>query len=232
VKIVEAHWEERNFGVTTQELIIDVSDDADSINSGIDNLTAQYQVVKLPPEQIANSNIFASRGFSFIESIIHIDTDITGWGKELPNYKIMSESERDTMLGYIVSGMFHTDRFSLDPFFPKEKVANRYKNVVFDEIERGAVLIGLLYKNDIVGFDLIKKTDESVYVCTLAGIYPPFQGMKLSGLMVGCGLSYVEDNGSGKIYTGISSNNIASLRAHLQAGYKINSITYIFIKHI
>jgi len=232
VQIVDAHWEERNFGVTTQELIIEDSDDADSIAAGIDQLTARYQVLKLPSALIGYSRFVEDRGFSFIEAIIHIDTDKDEWGKSLPEYKILSESEIEYMLEFIATGIIQTDRFYLDPFFPKEKVKERYKNIVLDELGRGAVPLGILVDNEIIGFNILRKTGDLAYINTLDGVYPPYKGKKLSGLLLGGCIAYIEDNGGGRMYSGISSNNIASLRTHLKSGYRPNGVTYIYIKHI
>jgi hypothetical protein len=232
VKIVNADWEKRNFGVTTQELIIEDTDTVTEIEEGLSSLSAQYQVVKLPVNQIIHSGKIEQQGFSFIETIVHIDADKHTWGKVLPDYKIMTESEREAMIGHIASGMFHTDRFSVDPFFPKDKVAGRYVNVVHDELGRGAVSLGLIHEGEIVGFAILRKLEEEAYVCPLCGIYPQYLGRKLSKLIVGCGLAYIEDNGGGILYSGVSSNNIASLRTHMKAGHAPNAITYIFIKHV
>jgi hypothetical protein len=232
LKIVNADWEERNFGVTTQELIVEDVDAVADIEEGLSSLSAQYQVVKLPVSQIMYSEKIEQQGFSFIETIVHIDVDKRAWGKALPDYKIMTEIERETMIGHIAAGMFHTDRFSVDPFFSKDKVAGRYINVVHDELGRGAVSLGLMHEGEIVGFAIIRKLEEKAYVCPLCGIYPQYLGRKLSELIVGCGLAYIEDNGGGILYSGVSSNNIASLRTHMKAGHAPNAITYIFIKHM
>jgi RimJ/RimL family protein N-acetyltransferase len=238
LKIVNADWEERNFGVTTEELIVEETDSAEEIEKGLSSLSAQYQVVKLPVSQIAYSELIGRQGFSFIETIVLIDVSKHTWGKALPrawrkfpNYKIMTESERETMIGHISSGMFSTDRFSIDPFFPKDKVAGRYVNVIYDEIGRGAVPLGLMHKDDIVGFTVIRKTGDHAYVCPISGIYPQYMERGFAGLIGGCGLAYIEDNGGGTLYTGISTNNIDSLRSHIKAGYTPNAITYIYIKH-
>ncbi|MDR1292976.1 MAG: GNAT family N-acetyltransferase [Clostridiales Family XIII bacterium] len=232
MKIVNADWEERNFGVTTQELIVEDADTEAEIERGLSSLSAQYQVVKLPVSRVMYSGLIERRGFSFIETIVHIDVDRCAWGKALPDYKIMTEAERDDMVGHIAAGMFHTDRFSMDPFFPKGKVAGRYVNVVHDELGRGAVSLGLLHDGEIVGFAIIRKLREEAYVCPLCGIYPQYLGRKLSELIVGCGLAYIEDNGGGTLYSGVSSNNIASLRTHMKAGHAPNALTYLFIKHV
>jgi RimJ/RimL family protein N-acetyltransferase len=232
LKIINADWEERNFGVTTQELIVEDSDTAKEIENGLSALFAQYQVVKLPFGQVMLSGTIERQGFSFIEAIVHIDVDKRSWGKALTGYKIMTEPDLNIMVDYIASGMFHTDRFSVDPFFPDDKVASRYVNVVHDELERGAAPLGLLHEDEVVGFTMIRKTGDQAYVCPLSGIYPQYLGKGLSGLIVGCGLAYIEDSGGGTLYSGISTNNIASLRAHIKVGYAPNAITYIFIKHV
>ena len=233
MKIVDAHWEERNFGVTTQELVIEESDAAEDIARGIGGLTAGYQVVKLPSSGIKDAHIVESKGFSFIEAIIHVDADKESWGREFPKYKILSESEKDEMLEHIATGAFvGNDRFSLDPFFPKDKVIDRSKNVVFDEIGRGAAIIGLLDDAGVVGFTIVRKTGEREYVNIFDGIYPPYRGRKLSGLLLGCVLAYIEDEGGGRLYSGVSSNNTASLRTHIKAGYNPTGVTYVYIRHI
>lgn len=231
MQFVDAHWEQRNFGVSTVEMVVEPSDDAQSIQSGLRAQTAEYQVVKLPIEQIDKVPVIQGEGFNFIEAIVLVDAPVSSWKEEFPEYKIMSEAERQIMFDYVSAGMYHTDRFSNDSHFGKEQVIGRYVNVINDELGRGAVAIGLMHQGEIVGFTIVRKVDDKRFNCPLTGIYPPHQGKGLSKLFVGCSLAYVKDQGGEILLGGVSTNNMISLRTHFKAGYMASKVLYLFVKH-
>ena len=47
MRIIDAKWELKNLGVTTEEVEIDRNDGIEDIQSAIDQLEAKYQVVKV-----------------------------------------------------------------------------------------------------------------------------------------------------------------------------------------
>ena len=70
MRIVDAHWELRNLGVTTQEVEIDSSDAPEDIRKALLSLTSDYQVVKAPSSNFEINALLSECGFSFVEAMI------------------------------------------------------------------------------------------------------------------------------------------------------------------
>jgi GNAT superfamily N-acetyltransferase len=231
MQFIDAYWEQRNFGVSTVEMVVEPSDDVKTILSGLQAQTAAYQVVKLPVEQINKVPVIQDEGFNFIEAIVLVDIQVSSWKESFPEYRILSGAEQTVMLDYVSKGMYHTDRFSNDNHFNEEQVSGRYVNVINDELGRGGVAVGLVHQEEIIGFTIVRRVDDKQFNCPLTGIYPPYQGKGLSKLFVGCPLAYVKDQGGEVLLSGVSTNNMISLRTHFKGGYMARKVLYLFVKH-
>ena len=72
MKIIDAHWELRNLGLSTQEVEIESEDTLEEVKQALSSLTANYQVVKVPVADLNLSSLLSSYGFSFAEAMIRV----------------------------------------------------------------------------------------------------------------------------------------------------------------
>lgn len=68
--------------------------------------------------------------------------------------KLSAQDELDRFEAELDKGLFNTDRIYLDPNFTKVRAAHRYKCWIKDEMERGAELFEIAYKEHAIGFSL------------------------------------------------------------------------------
>lgn len=146
--------------------------------------------------------------------------------------KLSIKKELEGFEAELDKGLFNTDRIYLDPNFTKEQAAHRYKCWIKDEMERGAELFEISYKENAIGFFTQKQLDEKTYYPFLAGLYPGNQEK------VGLGFSVlakpIEDvmkRGGRYISTYVSSNNLPIVKLHTQLGFLPNKICNVFVKH-
>jgi RimJ/RimL family protein N-acetyltransferase len=233
LKIVTAAWEERNLGVTTQEVEIEKTDDENSISSGLKKLYSTYQVVKLPAELIKYSRVLATEGFVFSENMLSLECKMSNYTREVGEYQPMSKIEISDLFDHIDMGMFSNNRIALDSHFTLKQAANRYKNWIQDEINRGGTIVKLENGGRTVGFTGIKIQADGKCFAFLSAIYPEFQGRGLSWLIVDAGLACIkqkENINAKALYTKVSSNNIGSLKSHIGCGYIPIYSDYVYTK--
>ena len=132
----------------------------------------------------------------------------------------------------IKSGVFDTDKVSLDPKLGKEKAGNRFYNWCKKEIEGGTSKPYIVKdsKENSVGFFVLKDINSRVSDSLLAGLFNKDE--------VGLGYSVLyfpmvqaKKEGKRKIVTSVSSNNLPSVKTHMLLGYSIQHMSHVFIKH-
>ncbi len=239
MRIVDAFWEERNMGCVTQEVTIEPDDSIEDIISAMDSLSANYQVVKVCSARFDANKVIMEKGFQFVESLFKISNDFSNVGcnglirrisKEI-SMKHMTFDEKKLMEEQIMSGMFNTDRISIDPFFSEEQSANRYLGWIQDEINLGAELYTYGYKDKPIGFCLLKEEGSHHFNSILGGIYDTGTKIPLGGAIIYRQVEMLKSVGAKSAYTHVSSNNLPIVRAHTQFGYVIEDIKYVYIKH-
>jgi len=238
MKTIDAVWEKRNLGVETVEFIVDYNDD-ESVLAEILNAEKQYNVVKLPVNKSELMALLQDNGYRFVECMLSIQHDLSeakiAATKRLRmfnlDYSLMDEPDIDDLFQEMKKGMFSTDRIYNDPRFPKEAAAERYKNWINDEREKGAAIYKLLFRCSAVGFFIIKKLDGGISNPFLVGLYDGYQDK-------GFGLSLAKNilceclkQGARKVIGSVSSNNPAIIRLDEMLGYEIRDIEYVFVKH-
>ena len=240
MEIIDAHWELRNLGVTTQEVEIESDNTPENIKKALSSLTAKYQVVKVPVADLNMNSLLSSYGFSFAEAMIRVSHSL----KELScsplikrisdqiTFKEMSDDETEIMHEQIKNGMFQTDRVILDSHFTPSQAANRYIQWMKDEKKRGSVLYTYKYKGQPVGFVCMRKIKPKVYYPVLGGVYDVEKNPSIGFAIVYRQLEMIKSLDGKQLVTNISSNNAAVVRAYSQLGYVIEDIKYVFVKHM
>jgi len=240
MKVVDAVWEQRNLGVSCNEMTVEKEDTAESLKKQISQNKAQYMVVKVPACRTDIMFALTELQFTFIECAFHVthnlnNCELNGMQKRLVDsvqYTLMDKIDLDVLFSEIRDGMFTTDRICLDPYFSSAQAANRYVGWISDELDRGTQAYKLTYKDNSIGFFVFKEIEKDVY-------YPFLAGMYKSGIKTGLGINTIykpiceaiERNGR-MISTYISSNNLNAFHAHTFLNFKFNEVNYVYVKHL
>lgn len=240
MKIIDAYWELRNLGITTQEVEIEPEDTLEEVKHALSLLTANYQVIKTPVSNLALYALLSSSGFSFAESMITVSHSVKELScspliKRISDqiiFEEMNDNETEIMHAQIKNGMFQTDRVILDSHFTPSQAANRYILWMKDEKERGSVLYTYKYKGQPVGFVCMREIKPKVYYPVLGGVYDVEKNPSIGFAIVYRQLEMIKSLGGKQLVTNISSNNAAVVRAYSQLGYIFEDIKYVFVKHM
>ena len=239
MRTVDAVWEKRNIGVSTLEVTVEPQDTADNIVDKLNNLSAQYQVVKVPTGMIQVMWTLEAMGFHYIETVVNVTYDLNKL--TLPNqfrrindaveYRQMDVADIDHMFQEVAKGMFFTDRVALDPYFSMEQASNRYVCWLRDEEKRGSAFYKYLYKKKTVGFFAMKEIADKIYYPFLAGIYKEYQSLPIGAVYLYKTLEEARRLGGKSVSTYISLNNSGALRTHVDYGYTFRQSHCVFVKH-
>ncbi len=238
MKVIDAVWEKRNLGVDTVEFVVDGSENINEIKSIILSSERDYNVVKCPTGIFELNCVLAEMGYTYVESMVKISfnlktisaTPILKRICESISYARMNDNDLDELFFEINKGIFKTDRIALDPHFSVEIANKRYINWIKDEIQKGAEVFKIMYKNNNISFFTYKKIAPNTYYPFLFGIYENYVN---SGLGVPCSMKTIEEciKRNGRNISYVSTNNHNSLTANLMAGYNPVDVSNVFIKH-
>ena len=239
MKVIDAFWEKRNLGVDTVEFDLEVQDPAALVAQKIKENEKVYNVVKIPAGRSDLHFLMQELGYVYVETAFHLIHDL----KAIPlsplqkrmtdcvSYQKMNEDDVAQLYAEIKKGMFTTDRIALHPSFGVEIANQRYINWIGDELSRGCELFKLIYKEKAIGFFTFKKLSDDVYYPFLAGMY---ESHIRSGLGVNIVIKPVEEavkRGAKFSDTYVVTNNLSSLTANLDYGYKIRGFSTVFHKY-
>ncbi len=148
--------------------------------------------------------------------------------EELTVQKVESEEDVRYIQDEIRKGIFTTDRIAIDPYFGIEIANRRYANWVGDEVKQDGVLCYLVSNGMKIGFSLSKMDGTGL----LGGVFVDSQKEGVGGDFELAGLRtavlYTDIN---KFYTSVSSNNLRILRLCEMFGYRVRSLSDIFVRH-
>lgn len=242
MRVVDCHWEQKNIGKKTVEITIETTDHNDF--SLIERLTHgyEYAVVKVPMNKPAYNIGLSKLGYTCIETQMNVGVDYSkfDFSKVAHLYNDTTYEVVDTVdnfnavVSFIQPGMFSTDRISIDPEFGESIGCQRYINWLTTEYEsKRSQLIKVLYKNEHVGFMLIRIEDDTIDLL-LNGLYKEYQGKGLGLLTPASPMMYVKKCGLqiAKETTSISSNNIPVVKLYNRLQFQLLQQTYVFVKHL
>ena len=238
MKIVDAFWEKRNFGVDTTEFTIENEDKINNVLEALNNCTSKYQVLRLPSHMTEFIFEIQKIGFVFVEDIFTLRNDlkpvemnpITQRIYNAVSYAEMNEEDFNELLKEIKKGIFDSDRVFIDPLFKNEDALNRYYNWLKDEKERGALFYKFVYKSNTIGFVAFKNDGQDNYYGFLAGVYSDYKKSGLGSVIYG--IDIIRDIKGKSIISVVSSNNTKQLKNVISQGFKIESSYHVFVKHI
>jgi hypothetical protein len=238
MKIIDTHWEKRNLGVDSCEIIIENNDFIGDITQ-ILKTPKKYVVVKVSTKRFDVQEKLSSLGYIFVESLLNLKinvkeailNDIQIRMNSNVTYSIASKSEVNGIFEEILRGVFDSDRISMDFNFSKQISNERYVYWIEDELKLGAELYKVSYKNHLIGFYTLKKLDSGEFYPFLGGLFNKYSNTGLGFTIIRKPIEEVIKRNGNFISTFVSSNNLPTIRAHVQQGYNLYQIQNVFIKH-
>lgn len=238
MRIFEASWEYRNLGVVTYEGEIVSSDSPEDVHDSLASLPDGYHVMKVPVGEIELMFALEEAGFSFIETSLRVHhnlrlTEPAGLLKRLigaSSLKILNKAGIYRVEQEIRKGIFRTDRVSLDPRINSERAALRYLNWLRDELEKGAHVHELSVSGRRAGFFLLRIGEDGVAHSVLSGLYDSSKTPGLGGLLLYWILTEASRRATAGLWSHISTNNPAVVKTHLDQGFAIEQINYVYVR--
>ena len=241
MRVIDCHWEQKNIGKKTVEITIETADHYDYPLIEKQALEYEYVVVKVPMNMPAYNIGLAKLGYTCIETQMNVGVDYRKFDfsrvAHLYNdttYEVVDTiDDFNAVVSSIQPGMFSTDRISIDPEFGETMGCQRYINWLTTEYEsKRSQLIKVLYKNEHVGFMLIRIEDDTIDLL-LNGLYKDCQGKGLGLLTPASPMMYVKKFGLqiAKETTSISSNNVPVVKLYNRLQFQLLQQTYVFVKH-
>jgi hypothetical protein len=239
MKSVHAVWEQRNMGVDCWEITLDENDDGREFEANRKQFETQYTVVKIPVKRIDLSMMLQKAGYYYIETMISCHhgaflPDLSRIQERMitqMSYDVMTKEDLSHAYKEIRSDMFLTDRVSLDPFFSRSQANERYIGWINDELERGADIYNIKYKNENIGFFAYKTVEEGVYFPFLGGMYPDKEIVGAGFAMEYFHLCELMKRKGKRILESISTNNKAAFSIPVQMGFVVDKLEAVYIKH-
>lgn len=237
MKVIDAHWEQRNLGRHTAEILFAAGDSAGELPTRCFPLY-DYIVAKVPVACLPLVHELEELGFRYLETQFEIVRDLRQPLSPAPAVqtllrRIAVEEVTDAaaqaqVLAQVTPEMFATDRVSLDPLLGPDVGARRYRNWMQDELQSGkATLCELLWGTSRVGFFLLRHLDTTRCFATLAGLYTPYNGRGLGVGVVAKPIEWASARGRHWLVTRNSANNSESFKIHLSCGYTLSDILYL-----
>lgn len=242
MELIEQPWEKKNLGVNSVEFRFDGKENSNEITDDIlSNSKYDYQICRVPVGRMDIMYLLQAHGFSFAETSIELSADLKKL--ELPSvyaryieamdYHPASETELQLIQDSILSGVFDTDKISLDPYFGKKQAGIRFANWNMQEVEAGRASAYVVTMHDEpIGFFVDKTVSDKVDYSLLAALYDKEKNSGVGFSVLYFPMLQSKLDGKRRITTGVSSNNPDSVRMHLELGYKIKEMNYVLIKHI
>ena len=243
MKFVDCIWEMHNLGERVCEIGVEKDDVFDK--RILSDLTEgfQYVVVKVPVNRPDFNFGLSEMGYAMIETQLNISKKYKDFDFEdrlvrrlYPNvYEniVNTEEELEDVLGRVTPNMFSTDRIYLDSHFDRRCSNRRYANWTRSEFKGNkAVIKEIIFEGVKIGFEMYRKKDDIIYGL-LGGIYEDEQseGLGLLTACIGFLTAKKENDPFKKVVTSISANNVPMVQIYNYLNFKIDNMTYVFVKH-
>lgn len=241
MKIIEATWEKRNFGMDTYEISLNKKDlrNFDDAYQKIksQNFKNSYVVIKMPVGNLEALHKLEDDGYRFLETQLSLvdhfepldsEASILSNQEDVKTEILPKEkSEWEQIINKITPGMFDTDRVSLDPKLGKEIACKRYKNWCLDLFEKPNTNLYIKKINDVVFGFSIDVVDEKTGVvdALIGGNFEEFKNLGLGSVML-----TEAKNLKANRKTAVSTNNLPILKLHQHCGRVIYKERYVLRK--
>ena len=235
--VTNAIWEKRNLGLDVFEIQAEPSDTANDIYR-LKSLNCNLSVLKIPTARIDLVRAGEKIGYQFFETSTRHEIkgapELNKIEKRMIdaiNVTPSSEQEKNHIFVEIKTGLFNSDRYSLDPSLSSDQASNRYIGWISDELDRNAQLFSIKFRQEFCGFFLINELSNRKFVSLLAGVFTKTSSLGIGNFINH--LAYIEcfRQGAVSVSTAFSSNNFAAAMIHSSLRTRIIEQNYVFHKH-
>ncbi|HNW85739.1 MAG TPA: GNAT family protein [Candidatus Limiplasma sp.] len=243
MKITHAVWEMRNLGVDAYETLLTEEDTLQAYAEAEREMLAkgaEYLVVKTPVNCPPFLFGLPSLGYANIETVFHVairrdeyhmPASVARFDRGLGVSELQSAEERERVYRLIRSGVFKSDRVSVDPSFSAAQAGNRYANWLAQMLERGGKLFEVQQGEKPIGFFVIMRVDEQTVDPVLMGMYDEAKDRGMGALLHKKTLDTCFEQPCARLTSTIVSNNAKVLRVYTNAGATIADTLYTYVKH-
>lgn len=244
MKIFHAEYEKRNLGVDAWELSPEPGDTVEAFareEAGLIARGAQYIVVKTPVNDPAWLFGLPKLGYSFVETVFHVairradyrmPAEIARFDRGLSVVERTAEADRERVYALIRSGVFKSDRVSIDPAFTLAQSGERYANWLKQMLAGGGFLYEVLQGERPIGFFVVTRVDEHTVDPVLMGLYDEAHDRGMGALLHKKTLDTCFTHACTRLASTIVSNNAKVLRVYVNAGATITDTLYTYVKHL
>ena len=241
---VHATWEADNLGVDAYEITLTESDTLEAFAAEEARMAAegaQYIVVKTPVNCPGLLFGLPRMGYTMVEMVFHvairrdayhIPADIARFDRGLSVLERTGDADRERIFTLIRSGVFKSDRVSIDPAFTQEQSGNRYANWLRQMLDAGGKLFEVLQKDKPFGFFVITRVDEHTVDPVLMGMYDEASDRGMGALLHKKTLDTCFAQDCTRLTSTIVSNNAKVLRVYVNAGATVTDTLYTYVKHL
>lgn len=239
MKVVNATWDERNFGIRCAEVELEMNDNPEDDYEKLKDLENYYAYIALKVPTICTELtwMLTRLNYIYVEDMMFFEHDLHEIKRSPLQQRLydsvsvteMTEDDYPVLFREIDAGSFSFDRISNDPYFKKEDSIRRFHNWLIDEKERGAIFIKAMIKGEMSGFFTIRDTGKGVYNSALGGAFMKFRHGGLGTIVQTP--SEVKKRGGKKLVLGVSTNNMIQIRALIQNEFFPKKANHVFIKH-
>ena len=240
MKVVNALWDKRNFGIECAEVELELNDDRDTCHKTLKEIEKDYDYIalKIPSLRTDLTWMVSELSYCFVEDMMFFEHDLheikrTPLQQRLYDSVTISEMDSkdfDILFKEIDSGSFSFDRISNDPFFSEKASITGFHNWIMDEVERGAIFLKGQIKGEMTGFFSIREIEKGIYTSALGGT---FMKWRKGGLGTNVQTpAEVKKRGGKKLVLGVSTNNMIQIRALIQNEFFPTYVNHVFVKHV
>jgi hypothetical protein len=244
MKIIRATWEKDNLGSNTCETLLDEADPLAAYAQAEKELIAEgadYLVVKTPVNCPAFLFGLPQLGYTFVETVFHVairrdeyhmPASVTRFDRGLSVVERVNQADRERVYTLVRSGVFRSDRVSIDPVFSLERSGNRYANWLHQMLDNGGKLYEVLQGQKPLGFFVISRVDERTVDPVLMGLYDEQNDRGMGVLLHKKTLDTCFEQDCDRLTSTIVSNNARVLRVYVNAGATIVDTQYTYVRHL
>ncbi|MDD3214485.1 MAG: hypothetical protein PHY64_12465 [Eubacteriales bacterium] len=244
MNVFHAEYEENNLGVDTWELTPEPGDTMETLSREEKKLIAQgarYLVLKAPVNDAGWLFGLPKLGYSFVETVFHvairradyhIPPEIARFDRGLTVVERTDEANRERIYTLIRSGIFKSDRVSIDPAFTPAQSGERYANWLRQMLAGGGFLYEVLQGERPIGFFVVTRVDEHTVDPVLMGLYDEAHDRGMGALLHKKTLDTCFTHPCSRLTSTIVSNNAKVLRVYVNAGATITDTLYTYVKHL
>ena len=232
-----------NLGVNAYETTLTETDTVEAyaeVEKELLAAGAEYLVVKTPVNVPTLLFGLPKLGYANVETVFHVairraeyhmPASVTRFDRGLTVAERTEEADRARVYALIRSGVFKSDRVSVDPAFTLAQSGNRYANWLRQMLDKGGKLFEVLQGDKPIGFFVIARVDEQTVDPVLMGMYDEANDRGMGVLLHKKTLDTCFEQACDRLTSTIVSNNAKVLRVYTNAGATITDTLYTYVKH-